>query len=179
MAGGGGAGCRRLTDHRENRRRATGYRDGKTRTLGDFSGWQTALPTAGLDPAERRRFHNLLARIGEEVVVILSTHIVEDVSDLCTRMAVMADGRILVEDEPGVLLGRLANRLWRRVVDHDQVAGLRERMPVVSTRMSAGKTEVRVIGETAPDADMQATEPSMEDVYFATLQQHGFAAELD
>ena len=136
-------------------------------------------PTAGLDPAERRRFHNLLARIGEEVVVILSTHIVEDVSDLCTRMAVMADGRILVEDEPSVLLGRLANRLWRRVVDHDQVAGLRERMPVVSTRMSAGKTEVRVIGETAPDADMQATEPSLEDVYFATLQQHGLAATLD
>lgn len=82
-------------------------------------------PTAGLDPAERRRFHNLLARIGEEVVVVLSTHIVDDVADLCPRMAIMAGGRILVEGEPGEMIDRLRGRLWRCLVDRDSVSTLR------------------------------------------------------
>jgi ABC-2 type transport system ATP-binding protein len=135
-------------------------------------------PTAGLDPAERRRFHNLLARIGEEVVVILSTHIVEDVADLCTRMAIMADGRILVEDEPAVLQRRLAGKLWRKTVDHDEVAALKSRMPVISTRLAAGRTEVRAVKDEAPEPDMAAAEPTLEDVYFATLQHHGVAVDL-
>jgi len=135
-------------------------------------------PTAGLDPAERRRFHNLLARIGEDVVVILSTHIVEDVSDLCTRMAIMADGRILVEGEPAALIEKLAGRLWKKLVAPGDVASLRERLPIVSTRLVAGRTEIRVVGSERPDS-LDAAEPTLEDVYFATLQQHGVNVVLD
>ncbi|MCX7064029.1 MAG: ABC transporter ATP-binding protein [Proteobacteria bacterium] len=135
-------------------------------------------PTAGLDPAERRRFHNLLARIGEEVVVILSTHIVEDVSDLCTRMAIMADGRILVEGEPAALIEKLAGRLWKKLVAPGDVASLRERLPIVSTRLVAGRTEIRVVGSERPDS-LDAAEPTLEDVYFATLQQHGVNVVLE
>jgi len=135
-------------------------------------------PTAGLDPAERRRFHNLLARIGEDVVVILSTHIVEDVSDLCTRMAIMANGRILLEGEPAALIGKLEGRLWKQLVAGDEVASLRERLPIVSTRLVAGRAEIRVVGSERPD-DLEPAQPTLEDVYFATLQQHGVNVALD
>jgi ABC-type multidrug transport system ATPase subunit len=135
-------------------------------------------PTAGLDPAERRRFHNLLARIGEDVVVILSTHIVEDVSDLCTRMAIMANGRILVEGEPAALIGKLDGCLWKQLVAPGEVATLRERLPIVSTRLIAGRAEIRVVGADRPDS-LEPAEPTLEDVYFATLQQHGVDVALN
>jgi len=135
-------------------------------------------PTAGLDPAERRRFHNLLARIGEDVVVILSTHIVEDVSDLCTRMAIMAEGRILLEGEPAALIAKLDGKLWKCLVAPTEVAALRERLPIVSTRMIAGKTEIRVVGAERPDS-MTSAEPNLEDVYFATLAEHGVNAVIE
>jgi ABC-type multidrug transport system ATPase subunit len=130
-------------------------------------------PTAGLDPAERRRFHNLLARIGEDVVVILSTHIVDDVAELCPRMAIMARGEILVHGEPQALIERLAGRLWKVVVDREQSDALRSRLPVVSTRLIAGRVELRVAGETMPAEGMTPATPTLEDVYFATLAQHG------
>ncbi len=129
-------------------------------------------PTAGLDPAERRRFHNLLARIGEDVVVILSTHIVDDVSDLCTRMAIMANGRILIEGEPAALIGKLEGRLWKQLVAPAEVAAVGERLPILSTRLIAGRAEVRVVGSERPDG-LEAAPPTLEDVYFATLMQHG------
>jgi len=135
-------------------------------------------PTAGLDPAERRRFHNLLTRIGEEVVVILSTHIVDDVAELCPRMAILGGGRILVEGRPEDLIARLDRRLWRRVVDADQVAGLRAVLPIVSTRMIAGRTEIRVVAETQPEGDLEPVAPALEDVYFATLLEHGMDVEV-
>jgi ABC-2 type transport system ATP-binding protein len=131
-------------------------------------------PTAGLDPAERRRFHNLLARIGEDVVVILSTHIVEDVYELCPAMAIMAGGRILAQGAPAALMAELDGRLWGLVVDTDAVADYHTRFPVVSTRMVAGRTELRIIGEQRPAPDMQPLQPTLEDVYFATLEKHGF-----
>jgi ABC-2 type transport system ATP-binding protein len=131
-------------------------------------------PTAGLDPAERRRFHNLLARIGEDVVVILSTHIVEDVYELCPAMAVMAGGRILIEGSPAGLTAELQGRLWGLVVDTDEVADYHERHPVVSTRMIAGRTELRMIGDEPPVPGMRPLQPSLEDLYFATLERHGF-----
>jgi ABC-type multidrug transport system ATPase subunit len=134
-------------------------------------------PTAGLDPAERRRFHNLLTRIGEDVVVILSTHIVEDVSDLCPRMAIMGNGRILIEGEPAALIARLEGRLWKRFVDPADVAELRRSLPIVSTRMSAGRVEIRVVSVDRPDG-MASAEPNLEDVYFATLAEHGIDAVL-
>ena len=135
-------------------------------------------PTAGLDPVERRRFHNLLVRIGEDVVVILSTHIVDDVSDLCPRMAIMADGRILLDGEPAALVDKLAGRLWKRMVETADVPGLRERLPIVSTRMSGGKTEIRVVGSERPDS-MDVAEPRLEDVYFATLAENGVNVAID
>ncbi len=133
-------------------------------------------PTAGLDPAERRRFHNLLARIGEDVVVILSTHIVDDVSDLCTRMAIMANGRILVEGEPAALIGKLEGRLWKQLVAPGEVAMVRERVPILSTRLIAGRAEIRVVGSERPDG-LEPAQPTLEDVYFATLMQHGVDVE--
>jgi ABC-type multidrug transport system ATPase subunit len=133
-------------------------------------------PTAGLDPAERRRFHNLLARIGEDVVVILSTHIVEDVADLCPRMAIMGKGRILVEGAPETLTARLDGRLWRKVVTFEQAPVWQQDLPVVSTRLVAGQVEVRLVAEQAPRDDMEPAVPTLEDVYFATLLDHGLQA---
>jgi len=135
-------------------------------------------PTAGLDPTERRRFHNLLNRVGQDVVVILSTHIVDDVSDLCPRMAIMGDGRILVEGEPVQLVAKLEGKLWRRLVAQADVAELKTRLPIVSTRMIAGQAEIRVVSDARPEA-MDPAEPDLEDVYFATLKAHGIDAVLE
>lgn len=134
-------------------------------------------PTAGLDPAERRRFHNLLAEIGESVIVILSTHIVEDVADLCPRMAIMGGGRILLEGEPQALVQQLAGRLFSKVCDHNEAAQLAATLPVVSTRMIAGRSEVRVVAESAPQPDFGAVTPTLEDLYFHTLKESGSAAQ--
>ena len=135
-------------------------------------------PTAGLDPAERRRFQNLLAEVGEQIVVILSTHIVDDVSELCPRLAIMGAGRILKTGEPQQLCDELRGRLWSCVVSHDAAEELRRLHPVLSCRLKAGQTEVRLLADQAPPG-MSAASPSLEDVYFATLRQHGLAANLD
>ena len=135
-------------------------------------------PTAGLDPVERRRFHNLLAGIGEDVVVILSTHIVEDVADLCSQMAIMAGGRILREGDPQSLVSELQSRLWRTVVDNQEVEALKTQIDVLATRRTAGRTEVKVCAETPP-AGFQAAQPTLEDVYFASLQESGFSVDVD
>ncbi|MEM1230407.1 MAG: ABC transporter ATP-binding protein [Pseudomonadota bacterium] len=126
-------------------------------------------PTAGLDPAERRRFHNLLAEIGESVIVILSTHIVDDVADLCPRMAIMGSGRILLEGAPLELVRALDGQLFRRLCSHEEARAISARMPVVSTRMVAGRIEVRVVAGQAPDADFEPVAATVEDLYFHTL----------
>lgn len=136
-------------------------------------------PTAGLDPVERRRFHNLLTRISEDVVVLLSTHIVEDVADLCPRMAIMGDGRILVEGEPQSLVAKLSDRLWSKRVGMDEAPVLRRSLPVVSTRLVGGQMEIRVVSEAEPEGGLVPVEPTLEDVYFATLLGHGLNVELD
>lgn len=129
-------------------------------------------PTAGLDPAERNRFHNLLAEIGENVVVILSTHIVEDVSDLCTHMAVLAGGRILLRGEPAQVIEDLRGRLWTRQMDKRELAQAAASLPIISTRLSGGRIVVHVLAEEAPDASFTPASPDLEDVYFATLFEH-------
>jgi ABC-type multidrug transport system ATPase subunit len=126
-------------------------------------------PTAGLDPEERNRFHNLLAEIGENVVVILSTHIVDDVSDLCSSMAIMADGRIVARGQPGDLTGGLRGRIWSKTVDKQEVAACKERYEVISSRLFAGQTVLHIHTDTNPGNGFEATEPSLEDVYFKTL----------
>ncbi len=125
-------------------------------------------PTAGLDPGERVRFHNLLAEIGENVIVILSTHIVEDVSDLCSRMAIISHGRVLVEGEPSQRIANVEGKIWRRVIDKGELPLLQNDHAVISTRLAAGKTVVHVFSEERP-VGFEAVNPSLEDVYFSTL----------
>ena len=135
-------------------------------------------PTAGLDPAERRRFQNLLVEVGEEIVVILSTHLVDDVEELCPRLAIMGAGRILKTGEPRYLIDELRGRLWSCVVPHGAAPELRARHTVVACRLKAGLTEVRVVAEQAPPG-MTPAVATLEDVYFATLLQHGLTVNLD
>ena len=126
-------------------------------------------PTAGLDPEERVRFHNLLADIGREVIVILSTHIVDDVADLCPRFAVIHKGRVLLEGEPGATVARLQGRIWRRVVDRDELGSLQSSLPIVSSRLQAGRTVVRAYSENAPGPGFEPVAPELEDVYFSAV----------
>jgi ABC-type multidrug transport system ATPase subunit len=129
-------------------------------------------PTAGLDPEERVRFHNLLADIGHDVIVILSTHIVDDVADLCPRFAVISKGRVLLAGEPRSAVEKLAGRIWRRVVDRDALAGVQASLPVISTRLQSGRTVVRVYSEALPAPGFEAVEPELEDVYFSAVAGH-------
>ena len=126
-------------------------------------------PTAGLDPEERNRFLNLLAEIGESVVVILSTHIVEDVSDLCPRMAIIAVGRIIAEGAPSELVRGLQGRIWRKVIDKGQLEGYRAQHQVISTRLLGGRTVIHVLSDQAPGEGFEAAPGVLEDVYFSTL----------
>ncbi|HEY3785448.1 MAG TPA: ABC transporter ATP-binding protein [Steroidobacteraceae bacterium] len=135
-------------------------------------------PTAGLDPEERVRFHNLLAEIGEDVVVILSTHIVADVADLCSSFAVINHGRVLLTGEPTSLIEAVRGRIWRRIVIKEEMAAMKGRLPIISTRLQAGRTLVRAYAESAPDAGFEAVEPDLEDVYFSTIAGHFTAARL-
>jgi ABC-2 type transport system ATP-binding protein len=135
-------------------------------------------PTAGLDPAERRRFQNLLVDMGQQRVVILSTHLVDDVADLCPRLAIMGQGRILAEGRPTDLVAALAGRLWKTIVGRDQISALRAQHQVLSCRLKSGSMEVRVLGAQCPPT-MEAAMPTLEDAYFAALQQHGLAANLE
>jgi len=128
-------------------------------------------PTAGLDPEERNRFHNLLSEIGENVVVILSTHIVEDVSDLCPRMAVLAAGRIIIEGKPSELVRGLDGRVWRKQVRKDDVAAYRDSLRVLSTRLYEGETRLHVLADERPDAGFERINPDLEDVYFSALSK--------
>ena len=133
-------------------------------------------PTAGLDPEERNRFLNLLAEIGEKVVVILSTHIVEDVSNLCPRMAVLADGRIQLEGAPADVIQMTRGRIWMKAVERAELDSYRERYELISTRLFAGRTLVHVLSDTDPGNGFAAVEGDLEDVYFATLAQSRRAA---
>ena len=126
-------------------------------------------PTAGLDPAERVRFLNLLSELGERSVVLLSTHIVEDVAELCTRMAVIDRGRILLEAEPQAAVEGLAGRVWRRVVARDALAALEREHRVISTKLLGGRTVAHVVAEASPGGAFEPVEPDLEDVYFATM----------
>ena len=133
-------------------------------------------PTAGLDPEERNRFLNLLAEIGENVVVILSTHIVEDVSDLCPRMAVLASGRILIEGAPADLIAGLNGRVWRKVIDRAGLEAERARHDVIASRLAAGRLVIHVLADARPDAGFEPVPGGLEDVYFSTLSASRRAA---
>ena len=129
-------------------------------------------PTAGLDPAERVRFLNLLSELGENSVVLLSTHIVEDVSELCTRMAIIDRGEILLETEPLRAVAELRGRIWRRVISKQALAAVEREHAVISTKLLAGRTVVRVYSDTSPGGDFEVVEPELEDVYFSAMTGH-------
>ena len=126
-------------------------------------------PTAGLDPAERVRFLNLLSELGEQSVVILSTHIVEDVSELCTRMAIINRGEILLETEPLAAIEEMKGRIWRKVIEKSELAEIERKNPVISTKLLAGRTVVRVYSHENPGNGFEAAEPDLEDVYFSAM----------
>jgi ABC-type multidrug transport system ATPase subunit len=126
-------------------------------------------PTAGLDPEERHRFLNLLAEIGEHVVVILSTHIVEDVSDLCPRMAVLVDGRVRLEGAPLELIGAARGRIWTKTIERGALLQHRERYEILSTRLFAGRTILHVLSDADPGDGFAPADAGLQDVYFSTL----------
>jgi len=126
-------------------------------------------PTAGLDPEERNRFLNLLAEIGENVVVILSTHIVDDVADLCPRMAVLAAGRIQIEGAPLDLIARSRGTVWAKTIERDRLDEYRKGFEVISTRLFAGRTIIHILSSSDPGDGFEAVDGGLEDVYFSTL----------
>jgi len=126
-------------------------------------------PTAGLDPEERVRFHNLLAEIGENVIVILSTHIVSDVSDLCSAMAIIHLGRVLLKGDPAKLTAALAGRVWQKTIERDALDAAKAAYPIVATRLTGGKTLVTAVADAAPGDGFAPLEPALEDVYFAAI----------
>ncbi|RYG19952.1 MAG: ATP-binding cassette domain-containing protein [Caulobacteraceae bacterium] len=126
-------------------------------------------PTAGLDPEERNRFLNLLAEIAEGVVIILSTHIVEDVADLCPRMAVLAGGKIRMEGAPVELMKSMTGRVWKKTIDKDALADHQARYEVISTRLFAGRTVIHVLADGRPGEGFEPVPGGLEDVYFSTL----------
>jgi ABC-2 type transport system ATP-binding protein len=133
-------------------------------------------PTAGLDPEERNRFLNLLAEIGENVVVILSTHIVEDVSDLCPAMAIICDGRIVREGAPLDLVQQLDGRIWMKAIDKAELEAHRAKYEVISTRLFAGRTVIHTIADKDPGDGFSRVQGGLEDVYFSTLSATRCAA---
>jgi ABC-2 type transport system ATP-binding protein len=184
-----------ITDRTERRRivdallEQTNLQGSRTKHLGSYSGGMrqrfgiaVALlgnpkliivdePTAGLDPAERVRFLNLLSELGENSVVILSTHIVDDVSDLCSRMAIIDKGEIRLQGEPGAAIAQIRGRIWMRAVDRTELARYQEAYPVISTKLSGGRTIVRVLSDEPPAPDFEAVTGTLEDVYFAALRR--------
>jgi len=172
--------------------RQTNLWDHRNKPLGSFSGGmkqrfgiaQALLgnprliivdePTAGLDPEERVRFHNLLAAIGESVIVILSTHIVSDVSDLCRHMAIIHQGRVHAAGDPTTLVAELNGRVWRKAIARSELADYQQRFQVISMRLFGGRNVIHVLQDELPEAGFEPVVPDLEDLYFATIK--GFNA---
>ena len=129
-------------------------------------------PTAGLDPAERNRFLNLLSSIGREVTVILSTHIVDDVRELCSRMAIIAQGELLIEGAPVDALTALNGKIWSKVVgSDDELRALESQIPIISTHLVGGQHEIRVYADSSPGDGFRPVDSGLEDVYFLNLSR--------
>ena len=126
-------------------------------------------PTAGLDPMQRNRFHNLLSEIGENVVVILSTHIVDDVSDLCNDMAIILNGELKLVGKPLELIKKLGKKVWQGLVEKDVAESLKDDERLISSRLYMGKVKVRLFSDEGPESGFTISDPEIEDLYFATI----------
>lgn len=133
-------------------------------------------PTAGLDPEESNRFLNLLSEIGENVIVILSTHIVEDVRNLCPKMAIMSNGEIISQGNPSELVATIEGKIWTKIIDKSQLDIYKKAFDVVSTKLVAGETQIRVLSTQRPEEGFQVIDPNLEDYYFTTLFIHNSKA---
>lgn len=126
-------------------------------------------PTAGLDPAERNRFLNLLSELGENTVVILSTHIVDDVKELCTNMAIINSGEVVLEGNPQEQIDTIQGKVWKKSIEKDELQGYKEKYKVISERLLAGKPEIHVLSDSSPDSSFESVEADLEDVYFSHI----------
>lgn len=126
-------------------------------------------PTAGLDPEESNRFLNLLSEIGENVIVILSTHIVEDVKNLCPKMAILSNGQIISEGNPKTLVESIKNKIWSKIIRKEDIESYKKAFDVISTKLVSGDTQIRVLSETKPEIGFELVTPNLEDFYFTTL----------
>ena len=126
-------------------------------------------PTAGLDPAERVRFHNLLSEIGENTIVILSTHIVEDISNLCNNMAIICLGEVVAKGNPIELTKAVKGRVWKKAIDKTELETYQSDLQVISTHLKAGKTVIHVLSDNQPDKSFTKSDANLEDVYFAEI----------
>lgn len=131
-------------------------------------------PTAGLDPAERNRFHNLLSEVGENIIVILSTHIVQDVKELCTQMAIIDRGRVLVSCAPADAEQQLSGRIWSKSLAKQELDSVQHRFNVISNKLIAGRPLVRILHDKDPGEGFQPSEPDLEDVFFARLHAKAY-----
>jgi ABC-2 type transport system ATP-binding protein len=128
-------------------------------------------PTAGLDPGERNRFYNLLAEVGEQVIVILSTHIVEDVMDLCTNMAIIHKGQVLYQGDPMIAISELKGRIWQRTIEKAELAHYEQTFRVVSNKLVGGRPFLHVYGEQPPGDGFAPSQPDLEDVFFTKIRE--------
>lgn len=174
-----------LTNLHEHRHRAVSSFSGGMRQrfgiaqalLGDPRLIVVDEPTAGLDPQERHRFHDLLSEIGQNVVVILSTHIVDDVLDLCSNMAILAAGMVQCQGVPADLVARLEGRVWERCIDRAELPACQEKYKPISSRLLAGRLRIRVLADALPGAGFEPAAASLEDVYFSVLKEVSGAQE--
>lgn len=130
-------------------------------------------PTAGLDPGERNRFHNLLAEIGENIIVILSTHIVEDVEDLCRQMAIISHGKVLLTGDPLESIDQMKGKIWKKTIEKSALDNHQQRHAIISTRLVSGRTVVHALSDGDPGDGFEHVDPDLEDVYFSTLSRAG------
>ncbi|MGB4885033.1 MAG: ATP-binding cassette domain-containing protein, partial [Ferruginibacter sp.] len=128
-------------------------------------------PTAGLDPEERNRFNNLLSEIGENIIVILSTHLVEDVRNLCTQMTIINKGELLLSGNPEQFIDKLKGKVWKKQIDKNELVAYQNQYKIISTQLQAGKLNIRVFANENPQNVFAPIEADLEDVYFTTLQK--------
>ena len=126
-------------------------------------------PTAGLDPEESNRFLNLLSEIGENVIIILSTHIVEDVRNLCPKMAIMSSGEIISEGNPTELVASIEGKVWSKIIAKSDIEIYKKAFDVISTKLVAGQTQIRVVSDSKPESGFEKIIPNLEDYYFTTV----------